>query len=78
MVLQHHYRQEATDKDEEIDETDEEPEQKDLNVELPFLAGPLPKDRAEEEEEMVDQLVPPNQRGEEKAYATKRFEERFR
>merc|ERR1712223_478479 len=69
---------EATDKDEEIDETDEEPEQKDLNVELPFLAGPLPKDRKEGEEEMVDQLVPPKQREEEKAYATKRFEERFR
>merc|ERR1712223_513392 len=69
---------EATDKDEEIGETDEEPEQKDLNVELPFLAGPLPKDRAEGKEEMVDQLVPPNQREEEKAYATKRFEERFR
>ena len=47
-------------------------------MELPFLAGPLPKDRKEEEKEMVDQLVPPNQRGEEKAYATKRFEERFR
>ena len=47
-------------------------------MELPFLAGPLPKDRAEGKEEMVDQLVPPNQRGEEKAYATKRFEERFR
>merc|ERR1712117_540594 len=27
---------------------------------------------------MVDQLVPPKQREEEKAYATKRFEERFR
>ena len=47
-------------------------------MELPFLAGPLPKEKAEGKEEMVDQLVPPKQREEEKAYATKRFEERFR
>ena len=72
--------QEVTEKDEEVAEADdEEPQHKDLDVELPFLTGPLPKDRKEEKEDMLDQLVPPQKReNEEKTYATKRFEERFR
>ena len=49
-----------------------------MDVELPFLTGPLPKDRKEEKEDMLDQLVPPKKREEDKTYATKRFEERFR
>ena len=50
-----------------------------MDVDLPFLnAGPLPKDRKEDKEEMLDQLMPPQKREEEKTYATKRFEERFR
>ena len=74
--------QEATEKDAEVaeaDDNEEEPQNKDLDVELPFLAGPLPKDRKEEKEDMMDQMVPPQKReNEEKTYATKRFEERFR
>lgn len=69
---------EATEKDEEVAAADEEPQHKDLDVELPFLTGPLPKDRKEEKEDMLDQLVPPKKREEDKTYATKRFEERFR
>ena len=49
-----------------------------MDVELPFLTGPLPKDRKEEKENMLDELVPPQKREKEKTYATKRFEERFR
>ena len=54
-----------------------------MDVDLPFLTGPLPnlgpKDRKEEKEDMLDQLMPPQKREEEeKTYATKRFEERFR
>ena len=71
--------QEATEKDEEVTEADNEEKNKDLDVELPFLTGPLPKDRKEEKEDMLDQMVPPQKReNEEKTYATKRFEERFR
>ena len=71
----------ATEKDEEVTEADDEekPQNKDLDVELPFLTGPLPKDRKEEKEDMLDEMVPPQKReNEEKTYATKRFEERFR
>ena len=49
-----------------------------MDVELPFLTGPLPKDRKEEKENMLDELVAPQKREKEKTYATKRFEERFR
>merc|ERR1711936_898823 len=69
---------EATEKDEDVAQADEEPQHKDLDVDLPFLTGPLPKDRKEEKEDMLDQLMPPKKREEEKTYATKRFEERFR
>merc|ERR1719370_2334888 len=69
----------ATEKDEDVAQADEEPQHKDLDVDLPFLTGPLPKDRKEEKEDMLDQLMPPKKReNEEKTYATKRFEERFR
>ena len=47
-------------------------------MELPFLTGSLPEDRKEEKEDMTDELAPPKKREEEKTYATKRFEERFR
>ena len=50
-----------------------------MDVELPFLTGPLPKDRKINMDDMLTQLVPPQKReNEEKTYATKRFEERFR
>ena len=47
-------------------------------MELPFLTGSLPEDRKEEKEDMTDELTPPKKREEEKTFATKRFEERFR
>ena len=47
-------------------------------MELPFLTGSLPEDRKEEKEDMTDELAPPKKREEEKTFATKRFEERFR